>query len=128
MMHRQNKASNRQNEMGAKVREQMENAQIGYQLAVQMAIGEGQSLWSGFNAGLVANGIILAAVAVSLNVAFKGSSVISKIIPGTLSSIGLVICLLWIFSLKRRVKVYDHWKSCALHFETKYLYKTIKMH
>ena len=43
----------------------LDNARVGYQVAVSLWIHEGELIWSKFNALLVANSIILAAIGVT---------------------------------------------------------------
>src|SRR5574341_1647444 len=96
---------------------ELENARVGYQLALTMVTELMNVIWSIFNTMLVANSIVVAGI--SLILSSKPSDVMFfKII---LSTIGLVICLMWFFIVKRHRDYLAYYMMSARELEEKYL-------
>lgn len=99
--------------------DEMENARIGYQVAVDLWTFQSTLNWSRFNAMLTANSIILAIFGVSLQ---AGNSVVSNIrfFQTVLLSVGLFLCLFWIVLTARGNDYHRYWIKEARDIEIKY--------
>lgn len=67
-----------------------ENARVGYQVATSLWVYEGETLWSKFNALLVANSIILGSIGLSMT----ASSRLVLFSVG-MPIVGIILCGLW---------------------------------
>jgi len=93
-----------------------QDARIGYQVAINLWVYEGQLIWSRFNAMVVANGIILAAISVLLTT----ERVDWKPLVG-LSALGIVLCLIWALMTARGFDYHDYWIRSARELEKGHL-------
>ena len=94
----------------------MENARLGYQAAANLWVYEGETLWSKFNALLVANSIVLAALALAMN-ARRPPAVFLIAMPIA----GIILCALWLLLTMRSFAYYRYWFWSAREFEDQYL-------
>jgi hypothetical protein len=90
--------------------ENIENARIGYQVATNLWIYEGNTAWAIFNAMLVANSIVLAAEGI-------GSGLVKKWFP----VIGFVLCIMWYSLNSRGLQVHDYRVHVSREIEEMYL-------
>lgn len=74
-----------------------ENARIGYQVAVDLWGILVETSWSRFNAMVVANSIIIGMLALTL----ISDKKILFIFASVISIIGIILCILWFFLMKR---------------------------
>lgn len=126
--------------------EKRETALVGYQVAVDLWINEGQQEWAMFNGMLVGNSILIAAITLVIT-AVLGQYLDSKLSTATstlqslavfailfmglpqfslfLSVLGLLLCGIW-FAFERRTSQYsDYWVKCARELEERYLADTL---
>lgn len=97
----------------------LKNAQIGYQAAITLWTYENESIWSKFNAFLVANSIILLA---SISIMIQNStSCLLWVFLVTMSSMGMFFCVLWFLMAKRSFDYVEYWTSSAREMEEKFL-------
>jgi len=94
----------------------IENARVGYQVATNLWIYEGETLWSKFNALLVANSIILGSIGISMTASSR-LVVFSMGMP----IIGIILCGLWFLLTKRSFEFYVYWIFSAREIEERYL-------
>jgi hypothetical protein len=94
----------------------LENARIGYQVAVNLWTFQSNLNWGRFNAMLTANSIITAVIGIVLT--NQSSLIILKIL---LPIVGLVFCTLWVFLMTRGRDYHRYWISQACELEEKYL-------
>jgi hypothetical protein len=83
-----------------------ENVQIGYQVAAQLWAYEGRGIWSTFNAMVVANAIVVAAV-----VAAEGATGIfqkQELLGWILPLFGLLLSLLWRALVERGFTIHHY--------------------
>src|SRR5690349_393239 len=89
--------------------EALENARIGYQVAVSLWMYEGGLIWSKYNSMLVVNSLILGVIGITRNI--KGT-------PGILSLglpiAGVLLCIAWLQLTKRGFEQHSYWISSAL--------------
>jgi len=102
----------------------LENARVGYQVAVNLWTYEGETLWSKFNAMLVANGIFLAAI--SLFMTASNRPVFSILLPCVMSSVGIILCVFWFLLTKRGFEYHDYWVFSAREIERQYFKSLIQ--
>jgi hypothetical protein len=84
-----------------------EDARVGYQVAVDLAIKEEKLFWDEFNALLVANSILIIAISslICRSSSCAGECVHKNLVsnlPWFLAVIGLFLCVLWYLSTVRR--------------------------
>jgi hypothetical protein len=72
--------------------ENVENARIGYDVAMATCQWEGELIWSKFNAMLVANSVVLAML--GLTITYTGTRQL-KLVTVVISIAGVVLSLLW---------------------------------
>jgi hypothetical protein len=101
--------------------DEMENLRIGYQTAVQLWASQSEQLWSGFNAMVVANSIILGAI--GLLFASKEAPPALKF---TLPAVGIVLSIAWLAIVKRHFHYQDYYINSARELEEKDDLKPIK--
>lgn len=103
-----------------KDRHQIENARIGYQVATNLSIYEGEIFWSKFNALLVANSIILGAIALSMtNTPLVVFTLLTPIV-------GIILCGVWLSTTKRSFDYYKYWIFSAREIEERYLRDSVQ--
>jgi hypothetical protein len=93
-----------------------QDARIGYQVAVNLWVYEGQLIWSRFNAMVVANGIILTATSVLLS----SERLDCKPVVG-LSASGIILCLIWALMMARGFDYHEYWIRSARELEKGHL-------
>lgn len=94
----------------------IENARVGYQVAVDLWTFQSSLNWNRFNAMLTANSIITAVIGLVLY--SQPSLAILKI---GFPLVGLWLCSLWVFLTVRGSDFHMYWKSQACELEEKYL-------
>ena len=98
---------------------EINNARIGYQAAINLWIYENESIWSKFNAFLVANSIIfLAAIGIMIQ---NSTSCLLWVFLVTISIMGMFFCVLWVLMAKRSFDYVKYWTSSAREIEEKFL-------
>ena len=99
--------------------EVLKNARIGYQAAINLWIYENESIWSKFNAFLVANSIIfLAAIGIMIQ---NSTSCLLWVFLVTISIMGMFFCVLWFLMAKRSFDYVKYWTSSAREIEKNFL-------
>lgn len=92
------------------------NASIGYQMAISLWAYQGQQVGARFNIMLVANSIVIAAIALALT-SRSSMSVFTKILPIA----GVFLCIFWFLLMKRETKYADYYIKSACELEENYL-------
>jgi len=91
--------------------QEVENARVGYQVAVDLWIAETTLRWSKFNAMLVANSLVLAALAFC-----------QPILPAYMVAIaGLWLCAVWFLAARRGSDYHDFYIANARSLEERHL-------
>ena len=108
-------------------RDDMENARIGYQTALEYAANEKQLVWIRSSGMIVSNSIIIAVSGSLFNTAAKGEavSIVLGIAMVVLSLIGALICLLWMHSVEYTTKMSSYYLWSARKLEEKHLAPTV---
>ena len=88
------------------------NAQLWYQAAIGMWSYYGDALWSTYNALLVANSVVIAAVGLLF-----ASSQPLLLLRWALLGLGLLLCIMWAFITARAVELHVFWGLVAREFE-----------
>ncbi|CAD6491838.1 MAG: hypothetical protein ANIMEMIM_00228 [Candidatus Argoarchaeum ethanivorans] len=99
----------------------IEDARIGYQVATNLWTYEGGTLWSKFNAFLVANSIVLASIALSMTVSSR-LAVFSIGMP----VVGIILCGFWFLLIKRSFEFYIYWIFSAREIEEQHLSEPVQ--
>jgi hypothetical protein len=100
---------------------QLDNARVGYQVATGLWIYEGGLIWSKFNALLVANSIVIAAIVVIMTVADSASPLVVGGFSILMSIVGFSLCLLWIAITERSFTFHNLWVLSARKTEEQFL-------
>jgi hypothetical protein len=93
----------------------IENARVGYQVAVSLWIYEGSQIWSKFTAMIYANTIVLATIGIVIT-STRASDL--RLLRVALAILGLV---LWILLTKRSFEYYNYWIFSSREIEENYL-------
>ena len=93
----------------------IENARIGYRVAVNLWTYQGSLNWNRFNVMLAANSIIVAVLGVVSN---QSTSLVIRFL---LPVIGLFLCVVWVFLTSRGFDYHRYWSAQALALEREYL-------
>jgi hypothetical protein len=101
--------------------DEIQNALMGYQVAVDLWMNQGEQAWSKFNSMLVVNSIIIA----SLGLIGIGSDKQSSIIL-FLPIFGIFTCILWFIHVRRDAAYSDYFVMSARELEEKYLSNSVK--
>ena len=94
----------------------MENARVGYQVASNLWIYEGGTLWSKFNALLVANSVVLSALGLSMSAASP-----LRVFSIGMPVVGIILCVMWFLLTERSFRFYKYWIWSAREIEEQYL-------
>jgi hypothetical protein len=97
----------------------LDTARIGYQVATSLWIYEGGLIWSKFNALLVANSIILAAIVLALTTS-NGIPRLAGLFSTAMPPIGIVLCWLWLSITRRSFAFHSHWIDSAREIEKRF--------
>jgi hypothetical protein len=94
----------------------LENARVGYEVAVQLWTYQGSLIWNRFNIMLTANSVIVSVIGVLLSSESRltGFAVLLPIV-------GLVMCLVWTLLAARGFVYHGYWASRARELEEMYL-------
>ncbi len=93
----------------------LQKAMLGYETAIQLWAAEIQNRMSHYNAMLVANSLILAAVGFSYQ-----TTGFYQPIKLLLVALGIVLCIIWYLSEKRAIEKAVFWLYSAKEIEEKY--------
>jgi hypothetical protein len=88
-----------------------DKAKLGYQMAIQLIVHEGQIIWRSFSAMATANGLVVGGFALKV---FPRP-------PKAIPLLGFVICLLWFLVTVRQFAYYAYWFTWARALESEYL-------
>jgi hypothetical protein len=99
----------------------IENARIGYQVAVGLWIYEGDENWARFNVMLVANSIILGVIGLVVTSAQPKLS-----ISFLMSIVGLILCVSWSLITKRGFDYQNYYVKSARELEERFLAQVLK--
>jgi hypothetical protein len=94
----------------------IENARVGYQVAVDLWTFQSGLNWGRFSAMLTANSIITAAIGLVL---YSQPSV--PLLKKGLPAVGICLCILWVVLMARGSRFHMYWKSQACKLEETYL-------
>jgi len=106
--------------------ETTENARVGYEVATDMWIYEGEIFWSKFNALLLANSILLGSIALASTTAIDLSSSAYTLFSSIVPIVGIILCLVWFQTTNRSFDFYKYWIYSARELEEQYLKNVIK--
>ena len=73
--------------------DELQNARVGYQVAVSLWIAEGTQLWARFTAMVLTNGALLAARAWT-----RAEDLVVRV---AMAAVGVLVCALWFLLLRR---------------------------
>lgn len=99
----------------------MQNAQIGYQVAIDLWAHAGEEVWARFNVMLVANSIIIAVIGFAMT-GQRAVPAITVLLP----VIGIVLCALWFVMMRRAFDYQDYFILSARELEEKYLVDPVR--
>lgn len=99
----------------------LENARTGYQAAVNLWVGEGQMYWAKFNALLVANGIIIAAIGLA-----ERRNDFSSLTMTVMPILGVGLCLFWFWISARSHEFHKYWIYSARELEERHLAPVVR--
>jgi len=102
--------------------ESMENARVGYQVALNFVWYLGDLVWAKYNAMLVVNGIIIAAIGIGLT----GQQPLPILAVG-LPVVGLILCALWFQLVRRGVDHMSSYMAAARELEDEYLSNQVRV-
>lgn len=114
-----NKEPSKNNENHEK--DEKENARVGYQVAVDLAIKEEKLFWDQFNALLVANSILIIAISSVICRDYTCQEDLISDLPWFLAIIGVVLSVLWYLLTVRRDKYHLYYLFSAKEIEAEYL-------
>jgi hypothetical protein len=91
-----------------------ENARTGYQVAVNLWVYEGTTIWAKFTAMVYANTILLATLGLLITSNRASELALFRI---ALAGLGLSLCASWIFLTVRSFATYKYWIFSARELE-----------
>ena len=99
----------------------LENARVGYEVAVSLWTYQGSLNWNRFNAMLTANGVIVSVIGFVLSSESRltGFAVVLPVV-------GLVLCALWAVFAARGFVYHKYWSSRARELEERYLAPAVR--
>lgn len=97
-----------------KERDEMEDARVGYQVAINLWTFQSSLNWNRFNAMLTANSIIIAVIGVLLE--NENRSLLLQIAP----IVGLILCFIWATLMSRGNDYHRYWIYKAGEIENRY--------
>jgi hypothetical protein len=98
-----------------------EHAAAAYGAAINLWTYEGQLIWARYNAMLVANSVVLAAIGLTV-----GDDDASLALGAGLPIAGMVLCVLWWNLIVRGFDYYAYWILSAREIEELYLAPVVK--
>ena len=98
-----------------------ENARVGYQVAVDLASSNGETIWSMFNAMIVANSIVVAGITFVLT--NQQPLLIFRVL---LPIVGLVLCIAWLLQVTRAYGYVTYYLLSARELEEHYLSQQVQ--
>jgi hypothetical protein len=105
----------------ALTRTSLENARVGYQVAVDLWAHIGQTAWSVMSAMLVAHSIVIAGIGLALTSSRQLTS-FSIVLP----VLGLVLCVTWLLLATRTFAMRTYYVLSARELEENYLAREVK--
>lgn len=102
-------------------RSNLDNARVGYQVAIDLAMSYASVTWSIFNAMVVANSIILAGI--TFVYTSSQSFILLKFL---LPIMGLLLCVVWLLQTMRAISYVTYYTLSAREIEEKYLSSEVK--
>ncbi len=99
----------------------IENARVGYQVATNLWVNVGETLWSQFNAFLVANSIVIASIVLSMTV-LRRLAVFLIVMP----VFGMILCFCWFLVIKRSFDYFNYYIKSSREIEEQYLSEPIQ--
>jgi hypothetical protein len=99
----------------------IEDARIGYQIAVDLWTYEGEQNWARFNVMLVANSVIIAVI----GLAVTNQEPLPSISFG-MSVVGLILCITWFLIMKRGFDYQNYYVMSAREIEERFLAHIVK--
>ena len=101
---------------------QLENARVGYQVAVNLTNHEEQQMWARSGTMLVANSILIVAIGSAMTTGAKGGA---AWIPILIVPFGVFLCFIWACLIERTHSKCDYWVKSAGELESDYLYEPV---
>lgn len=92
------------------------NILTGYQAAINLWMYQGEQVWARFNIMLVANSIVVAAIALAIT-----SQDPLPIFTEFLPIVGIILCVFWFLLIKRESEYADYYINSARELEEQYL-------
>ena len=99
----------------------LENARVGYEVAVALWTYQGDLNWNRFNAMLTSNGVIVSVIGYLLA---SGNEL--TLFAMALPIVGLVVCALWACFAARGFVYHKYWSSRARELEEAYLEPVVR--
>lgn len=106
--------------MGEAYKRKIENARVGYQVAVSLMCHEEQAIWLRCRTILIANGIIAATIGWALTSTELPSDA-KCILLHTAAALGIILCILWWCVIARSYRKAYLYSRCAHILERDYL-------
>jgi hypothetical protein len=97
-----------------------EDARIGYSAGIAMIAQESATIWSKYNAMLVANSVVLAVMGLVLTSA-RPAPLLEVILPMA----GLVLCAFWLLLTRRGFDYFKYWVLSTRELEEAFLAPTV---
>jgi amino acid permease len=94
----------------------LENARVGYEVAVNLWTYQGSLIWNRFNIMLTANSVIVSVIGLLLS-SESNLTIFAVLLP----SVGLVLCAVWALLAARGFVYREYWASRAREIEEAYL-------
>ena len=94
----------------------LENARVGYEVAVNLWTYQGGLIWNRFNIMLTANSVIVSVIGILLS-SDSDLTIFAVLLP----SVGLVLCAVWALLAARGFVYHKYWSSRARELEEAYL-------
>ena len=101
----------------------MQNARLGYQVAVDVWLYELQIAWARFDSMLIANSIVVAAIAALI----ASDRPQPEWLMIFLAIVGILLCLVWFQMIERNLGYRWYWFCSALELEDRHLSSPLKM-
>jgi hypothetical protein len=99
----------------------IEDARIGYQIAINLWSSEGEENWARFNVMLVANSVIIAVIGLTIT----NQPPIPSISIG-MSVVGLILCITWFLIMRRGFDYQNYYVMSARELEERFLAPVVK--
>ena len=93
-----------------------EKNKIGYNAAIQMASSNGNMIWAAFGALIGANAVFVTLIGVVMKLYED-----IDLLPILMSLLGIILCVIWFFTISRQFAYTEYWLIYARNLEKKTL-------